>query len=261
MHQHHRIFLPVLGLGFLNILLNLIPALMSFCADDPRYLNCSSTIQCGDLPGVSYPFWGVNRARYCGLSPEFQITCNKSSPIMMIRHQRFRVLRVNNTSRVLTVARSTYLNHLCPQNLRNNSRLGPFTYTSDTVTHNLTLCCGCPSNSSIFPASITESSHFTRTINRSSIGSYVSARKVGDHPIANLTSIENYFVACNASAIIPVNQSAIQDIEANTTLQALKAAINQGFGMQWPDDVSSCRKCLESGSQFGQVQDTGEFTC
>ncbi|XP_039170458.1 LEAF RUST 10 DISEASE-RESISTANCE LOCUS RECEPTOR-LIKE PROTEIN KINASE-like 2.1 [Eucalyptus grandis] len=58
-----------------------------------------------------------------------------------------------------------------------------------------------------------------------------------------------------------VNLSAIQDIEANVTLDALKAAIKQGFGMQWPDDDGLCQKCLKSGGQCGQVQNSGEFTC
>ncbi|KAF8026823.1 hypothetical protein BT93_F3339 [Corymbia citriodora subsp. variegata] len=234
---------------------------MSFCADDPQYLNCSSTIQCGDLQGISYPFWGLNRARYCGLSPEFQITCNKSAPIITIMDQNFQVLRINNSSRVLTVARSAYWYNLCPRYLHNTSQVAPFTYTSDTVTDNLTLYYGCPSNSSIIPKSLMESSHFTCTTNQSSIFGCVLVRKAGDLTSANLTSIEDYFGACNTSVIIPVNQSAIQEIEANATLDALKAAINQGFGMQWPGDGGLCQKCLESGGQCGQVQNSGEFTC
>lgn len=260
MHQPLRIF-PVLGLCFLNTFLNLIQAPMSFCADDPRYLNCSSTIQCGDLQGISYPFWGLNRARYCGLSPEFQVTCNKSAPIITIKNQNFRVLHINNALRALTVARSSYWYNLCPGSLHNTSQVAPFTYTSDTVTDNLTIYYGCPSSSSTNVGSMMESSRFTCTTNQSSTVGYVLARKAGDLTNANLASIEDYLGTCNTSVIIPVNQSAIQDLKANATLDALKAAIDQGFGMQWLDDDGLCQKCLKSGGQCGQVQDSGEFTC
>ncbi|KAL5743350.1 hypothetical protein ACOSQ2_026466 [Xanthoceras sorbifolium] len=43
----------------------LISTRTSLCADDLQFTNCSQPSDCGNIRGISYPFWGLNRAYYC----------------------------------------------------------------------------------------------------------------------------------------------------------------------------------------------------
>ncbi|KAI4320324.1 hypothetical protein MLD38_033820 [Melastoma candidum] len=233
-------------------------------ADDPNYVQCGSMFRCGNLQGITYPFWGANRPAHCGL-PEFQLTCDGSNttPQITFTNQVYRVLAINNITRVMTVARRAYWFNFCPRNLHNSSKaLDPFSYTPDTLMNNLTLYYGCPTSQIPIPA--LASNQFTCTINATTLLGYFLTRDVRD--IASSTNLSttasvNYFEACNTSVVIPVNASTIPDIENSPSLSTLTEALRQGFGLQWPADDGSCQRCISSGGHCGRVNDSRTFSC
>ncbi|XP_030527309.1 LEAF RUST 10 DISEASE-RESISTANCE LOCUS RECEPTOR-LIKE PROTEIN KINASE-like 2.5 [Rhodamnia argentea] len=227
--------------------------------DDPSYLNCSSTIQCGVLQNASYPFWGLNRASYCGL-PDFQVTCQDSTtPLLTISNQNFRVLRFNDTTKVMTVAREDYWNSICPTSFVNTTLevASSFTYTSDTLASNLTLYYGCGGSQNLTTSS-TIASQFNCTINGANVIAYFITKKVSD--IANAATISSFFGGCNTSVLLPANQSAIQEIESSPSNTTLLSAIDDGFGLQWTVS-DQCTGCHASGGQCGRVNSSSDFVC
>jgi hypothetical protein len=87
-------------------------------ADNKEYLNCSAPFDCAGEEGLSYPFWGSNRPNYCG-HPSFELDCSTDVPLIKITNLNYRILDVNNVSRILTVAREDYWNTVCPATIIN----------------------------------------------------------------------------------------------------------------------------------------------
>ncbi|XP_030461104.2 LEAF RUST 10 DISEASE-RESISTANCE LOCUS RECEPTOR-LIKE PROTEIN KINASE-like 2.5 [Syzygium oleosum] len=265
MHPHRHPFWDLSLCFVIATTLILIRAPTACCADDASYLNCSSTIQCGDLQNISYPFWGLNRASYCGL-PEFELTCqDNTTPLITISNQDHRVLRVDGTSQ-MTIARNDYWNNICPASFINTTQdiTTPFAYTSDTVASNLTLYYGCGgSTSQVWSAII--SSQFNCTINNTKVIGYFITKNVSDITTSNgfdLSNITSYFGACKTSVVLAANQSAIEGIEMTTTPTntTVVSAIDEGFGLQWTV-ASQCSGCLASGGQCGRDNSSGDFKC
>ncbi|KAF8026827.1 hypothetical protein BT93_F3343 [Corymbia citriodora subsp. variegata] len=261
MHRHRHPFWD-LSLCFLiaNTLI-LIRAPTMRGADDVDYLNCNSTIQCGVLQNASYPFWGLSRASFCGL-PNFELTCqDNTTPLLNISSQIYRVLRFNDTSGTMTVARNDYWGTICPASYANTTQAitSSFSYTTDTVTSNLTLYYGCGTISSPIPPTI--SSQFNcNTTNGNNVTGYFITKKVNDIPLTNSTNITTYFRECTTSVVLPANQSAIQEIELSATSATVESAIDEGFGLQWTVG-NQCNLCLVSGGQCGRDNSFGDFAC
>ncbi|KAK9924968.1 hypothetical protein M0R45_033309 [Rubus argutus] len=59
-------------------------------------------INCGNIPSISYPIWGVNLADCCGQSG-FEIECQDNVPTISMRNITFRILEMSssNTARKL----------------------------------------------------------------------------------------------------------------------------------------------------------------
>ncbi|KAI6691507.1 hypothetical protein NL676_028335 [Syzygium grande] len=262
MHPHRHPFW-VLSLCFvIATTLILIRASMVRGADDVSFLNCSSTIQCGNLQNVSYPFWGLNRASYCGLS-EFELTCQDNmTPLINISNQDYRVLRVDSTSQ-MTVVRNDYWNTTCPTYLVNSTQdfPSPFNYTADTVAKNLTLYYGCQAVPNQIASQIANS-QFTCSINKTDVIGFFLTKNASDitSSSVNITAIMGYFGACNTSVVLAANQSAVQEIESTPTSTVLVSAIDEGFGLQWTV-AKQCSGCLASGGQCGRDNSSGAFTC
>ncbi|KAK9923757.1 hypothetical protein M0R45_032158 [Rubus argutus] len=93
-------------------------------ADTAEYANCSQPITCGGVESsLSYPFWGANRAEYCGKSG-FEVTCQDTLPMISMGSVDFRILNMSASGAAIptvTVAREDYWNDICPLNYVNTS--------------------------------------------------------------------------------------------------------------------------------------------
>ncbi|KAL3735275.1 hypothetical protein ACJRO7_024412 [Eucalyptus globulus] len=264
MHRHHHPLWDLCLCFVITATLILIRAPTMRGVDDQSYLNCSSTIQCGGLQNVSYPFWGLNRASYCGLS-EFELTCqDNATALVTIVNQAYRVLRIDNTSPSMTVARNDYWNTICPSNLINTTQdiTSPFSYTTDTVA-NLTLYYGCPPSTSP-TTSMIASSQFNCTIN----GTYMTGHfvtklsNINTYAGISLGDATGYYKSCDTSVVLDANRSAVLEIESatNPNNMTVVSAIKEGFGLLWTAD-DKCNGCLGSGGQCGRNETSGDFVC
>ncbi|XVF71601.1 hypothetical protein PTKIN_Ptkin12aG0051700 [Pterospermum kingtungense] len=93
----------------------------TLCADDdPQYSNCMTTISCGGIAHIDYPFWGMNRANYCGL-PGFELKCEDEVLKITMNQNTLRILDVDLWQQILKVAREDYWNGYCLSELVNTT--------------------------------------------------------------------------------------------------------------------------------------------
>ncbi|KAB5560966.1 hypothetical protein DKX38_005923 [Salix brachista] len=216
-----------------------------FSADEERYLNCRNLFDCGNIKGIGYPFSGSNRPDYCGY-PGFELNCSNQDPEITIIQSTYRVLGINKQSRTLNVARTDYTENLCPT-LLFNTTLNPnlLSYTKDA--HNITIYYGCPTQGSPTSHFLTQ---FPCSINTTEMTGYFTA-----------TTDFSLLESCANSVIVPVRESAYEQIMKDATVAKLLGAIGQGFGLEWKANDTLCDTCNSSGGQCGYNQTTKAFAC
>ncbi|KAJ6364657.1 hypothetical protein OIU76_029592 [Salix suchowensis] len=213
--------------------------------DEERYLNCRNLFDCGNIKGIGYPFSGSNRPDYCGY-PGFELNCSNQDPEITIIQSTYRVLGINKQSRTLDVARTDYTENLCPT-LLFNTTLNPnvLSYTKDA--HNITIYYGCPTHGSPTSHLLTQ---FPCSINTTEMTGYFTA-----------TTDFSFLESCANSVIVPVRESAYEQIMKNATVAKLLGALGQGFGLEWKANDTLCDTCNSSGGQCGYNQTTKAFAC
>uniref|UniRef100_A0A7N2MST5 non-specific serine/threonine protein kinase n=1 Tax=Quercus lobata TaxID=97700 RepID=A0A7N2MST5_QUELO len=150
MHPH---LFPTITLSLMIVTITLIHFPTSLLADNERYLTCEAPFNCSNLVNLSYPFWASNRPNYCG-HPSFQLDCSNNVPRINITTMNYRVLEINNSLQTLKVARTDYLDTMCPAALVNttiDNNLFSYITSDDT---NLTLYYNCLLQSAV-PTAIT----------------------------------------------------------------------------------------------------------
>ncbi|KAA8530593.1 hypothetical protein F0562_005302 [Nyssa sinensis] len=204
----------------------------------------SQQFECGDM-NIGYPFWGGNQANYCGY-PGFQVNCQGNAPLLTIASTVYRVLGIDNTPRILTVARQDFWNNTCPQYLSAttmNSTL--FSYNSNT--QNVTLHYNCPP--SLTPTQF--SNMFSCNPNGTASTSYYTTTNISIPGVGLGT--------CNNSVIVPVIQSAAQRLATTPPSITLEAALDGGFQLLWNPNIDAlCRACVQTGGRCGY---NSSFTC
>ncbi|KAM2155321.1 hypothetical protein ACFX1Q_047039 [Malus domestica] len=209
---------------------------LSLCQNQ-QFTNCSRNITCGSVGGISYPFWGVNRASYCG-QPGFEVQCLNNFPVFNMKGASYRILQMNTTnSRTVKVARNDYWGTICPQTFVNTTlNFSLFDYVSGY--RNMTFYYQC------FAAITLPSPQSCNISNTVSPVYYVT------QPV---TVGQAYSVSCTHEVIVPVYEEAALAIEAATMpSQAIVTdAVEGGFSLQLEIDNDECDKCLGSGGQCG----------
>ncbi|GFZ18928.1 hypothetical protein Acr_27g0006670 [Actinidia rufa] len=186
-----------------------------------RYANCSESFNCGNIRTVQYPFWGVNRADYCGL-PNFELECEDEVPKITI---------------VLVKFPNTTLD------------FDLFNYHSDIW--NVTLFYGC---TYFRGPTIGFLGQYNCTDN--SVGVDASVYYV-TWSSSNVDDL--YTGSCNSSVVVSVLKSAARGLEANTT--TIGAAVDGGFELYWVPGNDQCITCLESGGVCGHNRTENQFIC
>ncbi|KAL5573158.1 hypothetical protein UlMin_022755 [Ulmus minor] len=234
----------------------------SLCADDERYTNCNKNFTCGNIPNIGYPFWGGNlRSDYCG-RPEFELNCSGEEPQITIGSLNHRVLRMNQDSYILIVARTDYLENLCPQHFFNNSlgTSGLFDYTPDSQDVSLYYKCV----SSIPTAT---QNRFTCNINETNSVNYFATENIirgQNNIIPGITSAS--FGTCAEIVTVRASDSAVADFETALTRNSastsdMEDALKAGYDVKWDASNSMCEQCKSSGGQCGFNSTTPAFSC
>ncbi|KAI9128102.1 hypothetical protein K1719_001095 [Acacia pycnantha] len=234
------------SVSFFIISITLYQIPICFC--DDYEASCSSLFDCGNIKNISYPFWGSERPEYCG-HPEFKLDCHDDYAEITIMSYNYRVLQVNYSDYSLRVVRTDFWNNSCPTYFKNNSiDFTLFEYRGDS--HNLTLLYDCPSP----PSSLT---YFRSTqLNCSEYGTEVVSYFLTEVPEIDATT-----GTCAYTLIVPILESQVRILQENSTVENLKAAIHEGFGLVWEADKGLCYDCRTSGGQCGYNTSLSEFTC
>ncbi|XP_022759281.1 LEAF RUST 10 DISEASE-RESISTANCE LOCUS RECEPTOR-LIKE PROTEIN KINASE-like 1.4 isoform X2 [Durio zibethinus] len=211
----------------------------TLCVDDPRFSDCRTTIRCGST-AFDYPFWGMNRANYCG-PPGFELKCEDEVAKITMGQNTLRILDVNPRQQILHVAREDYWNGYCPTELINTTiDFNHFDFGSNL--RNLTLFYGCLTSLLNFITNC--------TIN----GVYVDVSYAIVNPL-----VDPRPAACYGSVIVPIYEAAAQNLVVNPL--TVNDALKGGFELQWEVDSDQCRRCTDSDGVCGYNQTTNSFIC
>ena len=247
MHLH---LFPTITLLLMIVTITLIHCPTSLRADDEKYLTCEAPFNCGNLVNLSYPFWASNRPNYCG-HPSFQLDCSSNVPQINITTMNYRVLEINNSSQTLKVARTDYLDTICPAAFVNttiDNNLFSYVTSSDT---NQTLYYNCPTPLAALPNLAFY--QFNCSINS-------STEFINYYTLTSQTflAISNAIGGCNYWVNVPVLQT---EVPTTATFDAVLKAIDSGFMLGWDASNSQCETCLEAGGLCGSDPTTSTFVC
>ncbi|KAH9615199.1 hypothetical protein KSS87_000824 [Heliosperma pusillum] len=228
----------------LLLTLTILPA--SQCQQSDEFHICSRKFSCGNITGLSYPFYGEDRPQYCG-HPKFELLgCNQSTdPIhMMMLSQKFYVLGVNITSSTMNVSREDYYKGTgCPSSTLVNITIdfSVFQYTSSDT--NISLFYDCASKCRSYPCP-------------------VGGGKT--NPVCFMT--EKMMVQGNISgAICPNNLFLPVHVSDNVDMDQeqgfLPSASVHGFELKWSADNMLCEECLYTRGQCGHDSEFNKFVC
>ncbi|KAL0844498.1 hypothetical protein Bca101_017744 [Brassica carinata] len=217
-----------------------------------RYKRCSQPFRCGDQDGLLYPFWIPDREA-CG-NPGFILSCSSGFAEITVSSVKFRILKANYTSRIIRLARSDYIDNLCPPSPINGQI--PQSALQLATDDRLTMLYGCQNLSSV--------------IYSSEAYSYVTEFKCNDQK----EGVNNYCVVINSSTSLfngwgwhrfieenctkyvsmPVSGSNLHTLHSDN----LKKTLEQGFELEL---TQNCSMCLDSKGACGYNQTSRGFVC
>lgn len=161
----------------------------------------------------------------------------------------YRVLRVDQTGRTLSLARSDLWNNTCTRELTNSTLSSSyFNYNIDGNV-DLTLFYGCSS-----PYKINPTNEFACNVSGSnSSDSYYLFGPIPIDPILNV-------IKCTVNVRVPILQKLINELASNRT--TLGEAFMEGFNVNYTSlNDSECSMCLQSGGHCGFDSNSGQFMC
>ncbi|XP_004492960.1 LEAF RUST 10 DISEASE-RESISTANCEUS RECEPTOR-LIKE PROTEIN KINASE-like 2.4 isoform X2 [Cicer arietinum] len=215
------------------------------CKDDPLYTNCNTAFDCeSSVPNLKYPFWGENRAKYCGGDSNTEVTCEGKVPKITIKNVKYRILDWENTTKKLTVAREDYSSgDVCAVN--NNYSNSTFDNTGQfqrfSGVSNVTLLYNCVANGD--PSNMFHSVDCQNT-------------KFVVYTVVDPTL---YSTICSPSVIvvIPILDTFTSQIASGS---GLEEALKKGFELRWTVNSPECDACVGSGGVCGNDGGT-ELRC
>ncbi|MED6138582.1 hypothetical protein PIB30_075574 [Stylosanthes scabra] len=225
------------------------------------YLACKNTLSCGDITGLTYPFWGVlvgnnnNRPKNCG---EFnlEIKCigdnnNNGVPKFTVDSVTYRILHWDMDKRNLTVAREDYFESfdLCSGDHSNNTLDETILQYDDNNILNITLLYNCSPE--------TNPSNPFRLVQSCSNNNSVYYAEQDNRPLP-------YYEACT-TLVFPVSKALAPVLDnisnSNNPTSTIQGALENGFGLKLlPQIDNQCSGCTASGGQCSS-DDDGHFTC
>ncbi|KAK4279847.1 hypothetical protein QN277_011558 [Acacia crassicarpa] len=210
--------------------------------DENRFRNCSSFFNCGTV-NVGYPFWGDNRASYCG-QPDFHLACQDNTPKLIVNNSvTYRILSLSLNDQSLKVVRDDYWKTICPSQYTNTTSFDSTTmFKLDDGFQNMALLYDCRLNyfNPILGQFITSS---TTVCSKQNV-------YFGSVPYSlDLTGI------CKV-VVIPIENDYVNSVLHSQ--MGIEEAIKEGFLLRWSVDIEECDKCVKSGGKCGYMN---KFTC
>ncbi|KAL9438205.1 hypothetical protein AB3S75_023970 [Citrus x aurantiifolia] len=245
---------PILNpiLTFVVCILIAVPASQGDGDVDEQYKSCDGSQSCGNLQYIRYPFWGNNiRPQYCGRQG-FELQCHDNDyATILIGHQSFRVLEINNTHPIMRIVIADYLGRECLESFRKSSishRL--FSYTEKV--RNLSLFYDCSGD---FSSQLGKNNYSCTSEAGVVPRSFYTIDNYDDSRLHNLSN------SCSRVIKVPIQPTRpnIDYLEEGKLIEAL----NQGFEVRYVADDMRCSTCTSHHPRgiCGSNQSSDEFSC
>ncbi|CAN8243635.1 unnamed protein product [Cochlearia groenlandica] len=235
------------------LILFLIPSFV--ISADELHERCRGSFTCGDQTDLFYPFWIPTREG-CG-HPDFMLDCSGGYAEFNVSSVKFRILSINDDSAIIRLARSDYIDNLCPSNPINapfDQSVIQFAVGTDL----LTLYYGCsyvlePGSAGSYFGDL--SCGYDSSLRRS----YYVTRSLSSPLLGGIRDSLNRFpTICNRNVSIPVTRQALDIMEGTPNLDNLEKALDGGFELGVNRE---CSRCLRSGGACGYNQNSSSFIC
>ncbi|GLU01593.1 hypothetical protein SLE2022_188950 [Rubroshorea leprosula] len=193
------------------------------------YGPCSNQFKCGNVV-AEFPFWGGDqRPPECG-HPGLQLHCeNYNTAILEIAGVRYRVIKIDQETKRLKIARDDYEGGICTQRIQNTT-LDDTLFVSAKGYVNLTLLYGCSTSIPFLPTL----GNFSCRING------LNSSRGLIHP-----GVPTVPISCSASVTVLVYESFPQI----TTVEVVEQELKDGFEVEWKvDDEGRCQKCISKAN-------------
>lgn len=225
---------------------------VSHCRHDEQFVACSRRYTCGSgVQNVGYPFWGGDRPQFCGRGKEFELKCqdNQFPVIDPGTGQKFRVLKIDPYERKMTLSRVDLWDNFCPGIFNETAFDFSMFYYSQNAVGFLRLFHDCTDE--IPPGHPNLISRSVEGGRRTGFYTNDKAFGVGVDQFSNLTK------TCNKSIRVPVQLSAVKNLQAGELGKALK----QGFDVEY--HPHPCSECESSGGVCGSSHSftSEKFVC
>ncbi|CAL5186576.1 unnamed protein product [Lathyrus oleraceus] len=240
---------------FINTFL-LFPLLLSqfYGTADEMYTSCEP-FNCGNFVNITYPFWNYNtQPSYCG-HPKFMLDCQDGSLTMEIKYQKFHILRIDQASQILRIAREDIWDfisgdiELCPKHYTNvDIDFHFFNYTSNNKMYIMLYECGplpdsyySPSNQDNFEVTSCDIEGKIQIIY------IVSSAKLTDFSV----------MKCKNSITVPGKTNSLKNNSG-----VAKSVLDDGFEVRWNgvgDDT--CHNCIKHGGRCGYKRAENAVMC
>ncbi|CAL9239666.1 unnamed protein product [Arabidopsis halleri] len=206
------------------------------CASSKQGLgSCESLFQCGNIT-ADFPFWGGSRHKPCG-HPLLELHCNNNITSLFISNQEFYVRQLNQTSNILTLARSDLLGSFCSSSAYNiTTTLPPQIFELSPTYKSLTVLYHCDPKLS-YRSSYTCPALGTFSVSQSLDYQY---------------SCQKYF-----SVNVP---TSFNPEERGLNLTNLESVLRKGFDVKLAIDEIPCQECLSTRGICG-FNSTTQICC
>ena len=245
--------ISIMALPLLPPLSSIINTLFFFTLFFPKYVSSDvegysacEPFSCGEID-IRYPFWSSDHQQsYCG-HPKFKLDCQQDNVTIDMMSQRFHVIDIDQTSKVLKMARLDLWDDPCTDEY-SNVKLDSdfFNYNSNDDDYTLLYDCGPP-------VTYTSSVNIKGTISFSCPidGGFRDAFFVSSTDVGNLKDL-----GCKHSINVSVLREAVKD-----ALQ-VENVLEKGFEVGWIGvDEGQCDGCIKSGGRCGHNVSKDAFTC
>lgn len=207
---------------------------------DSKFKACAPR-SCGNGPYIGYPFWiHGEQDSFCGY-PNFEITCNESTPILNISDINYIIKNISYLDHSFVVVNDAVYEETCPAPLQNITlHRTPFNLSSDNV------------DFSFFYNCTEEPDYPTYSVSCAGNASFYSFAVFHKDILESNYSIESCQSFVDAPVYMGNNVNFSSLLETNYT-EILKS----GFVLNWT--AHSCSQCESSGGRCGY--DNNEFIC
>ncbi|KHN20765.1 Putative serine/threonine-protein kinase [Glycine soja] len=233
--------------SFINTLFFFSLFFPTYVSSDSEGYSACEPFSCGQINNISYPFWNSDQQpSYCG-HPKFKLDCQQDSVTIGMVSQRFHVIEIDQTSKVLKIARLDLWNDPCTDEY-SDVKLDSdfFNYTSNDDEYTLLYDCGRPVlNTS--RVNIEGTIPFTCPIG----GGFPNAFCLLSKDVGNLKGL-----GCKNRINVSVLREAMKDA------LLVQKVLEGGFEVGWSGvDEDRCDGCIKSGGRCGHNESKDAFMC